>query len=253
MQRFKDRVGAVTGAGSGLGRAIALALAAEGAKLVLMDRDGAALESLLPHCPGSMVVAIDVSHAADLQQAATEALEKLGPASLLVTAAGILGPTQPAVEAAEEDWDRAFAVNVKGTWLAVKAFLPQMRQTGGGAIVTLASAAGLTGSAQLQTYSATKGAVVMLSRSLALAHGPEGIRVNCLCPGSIETPMLAATFDAAGNAEERAVRVAQFAARYPLRRFGKPEEVADAALFLLSEQASFLTGVSLPVDGGRLA
>ncbi|HWL79604.1 MAG TPA: SDR family oxidoreductase [Roseomonas sp.] len=253
MQRFEGCAGAVTGAGSGLGRAIALALAAEGARLLLMDRDAAALDSVLPHCPGAIALAVDVARAADMERAAREGLERLGPASLLVTAAGILGPTVPAVEAAEEDWDRAFAVNVKGTWLAVKAFLPQMRQRGGGAIVTLASAAGLTGSAQLQTYSATKGAIVMLSRSLALAHGPEGIRVNCLCPGSIETPMLAATFDAAGSAEERAARVAQFAARYPLQRFGKPGEVADAALFLLSAQASFLTGVSLPVDGGRLA
>ncbi|MDJ0388552.1 SDR family oxidoreductase [Roseomonas sp. E05] len=253
MQRFEGRIGAVTGAGSGLGRAIAIALAAEGARLLLVDRDAAALDSLLPLCPGAIAVAGDVARAAEMEHAAREAMQRLGPVSLLVTAAGILGPTQPAVDAAEEDWDRAFAVNVKGTWLAVKAFLPQMRQQGGGAIVTLASAAGLTGSAQLQTYSATKGAVVMLSRSLALAHGPEGIRVNCLCPGSIETPMLAATFDAAGDAAERAARVAQFQARYPLRRFGRPEEVADAALFLLSAQATFLTGVSLPVDGGRLA
>jgi NAD(P)-dependent dehydrogenase (short-subunit alcohol dehydrogenase family) len=141
-------------------------------------------------------------------------LDRLGPASFLATAAGILGPTMPAVEVEEADWDRAFAVNVKGTWLAAKAFVPQIRQAGGGAVVTIASTAGLSGSAHLQTYSATRGAVVMLSRSLALAPGPEGIRVNCLCPGSIETPMLAVTFDAAG-AEDRAKLVEQFLARYP--------------------------------------
>ncbi len=253
MERFRDQVGAITGAGSGLGRSIALALAQEGAKLILMDRDAAALESVAALCPGSITVVGDVSSAADIARAAAEGLSRLGPVRFLVTAAGILGPTVLAVEADEAEWDRVFDINVKGTWLAVKAFLPQMRQRGGGAIVTIASTAGLTGSAQLQAYSATKGAIVMLSRSLALTHGPENIRVNCVCPGSIETPMLAATFDAAGGAEERAARVAQFAARYPLRRFGKAEEVADATLFLLSEQAAFLTGVSLPVDGGRLA
>lgn len=253
MGGFQERVGAVTGAASGLGRAIALALAAAGARLLLMDRDAAALEEVAALCPGAVAVATDVSRAAEMERAAAEGSRRLGPATLLVTAAGILGPTMPAVDAPEAEWDRAFAVNVKGTWLAAKNFIPQMRQAGGGAVVTLASAAGLTGSAQLQTYSATKGAVVLLSRSLALAHGPENIRVNCLCPGSIETPMLTATFEAAGTAAEQAARVAQFQARYPLRRFGTAQEVADAALFLLSDKAAFLTGVSLPVDGGRLA
>jgi NAD(P)-dependent dehydrogenase (short-subunit alcohol dehydrogenase family) len=253
MQRFHGRTGAVTGAASGLGRSIALALASEGARLLLMDRDAAALAEVAASCPGAVAVATDVSSAAEIDAAAMEGLSRLGPASLLVTAAGILGPTAPAVDVQEADWDRVFAVNVKGTWLAIRAFMPQIRQAGGGAVVTIASTAGLAGSAQLQAYSATKGAVVMLSRSLALTHGPEGIRVNCVCPGSIETPMLAATFDAAGDAAERAARVALFQARYPLQRFGKADEVADATLFLLSEQASFLTGVALPVDGGRLA
>jgi NAD(P)-dependent dehydrogenase (short-subunit alcohol dehydrogenase family) len=140
-------------------------------------------------------------------------LDKLSPASFLATAAGILGHTMPAVEVEEADWDRAFAVNVKRTWLAAKAFVPQIRQAGRGAVVTIASTAGLSGSAHLRTYSATTCAVVMLSRSLTLAHGPEGIRVNCLCPGSIETPMLIVTFDAAGDAEDRAKLVEQFLAR----------------------------------------
>jgi NAD(P)-dependent dehydrogenase (short-subunit alcohol dehydrogenase family) len=253
MEGFQGRIGVVTGAASGLGRAIAMALAAAGARLLLIDRDEAALREVATRCTGAVAAAADVSDAARMEWAAAQGLRQLGPATMLVTAAGMLGPTMPAVDAPEADWDRVFAVNVKGTWLAAKCFVPQMRQAGGGAIVTLASAAGLTGSAQLQAYSATKGAVVMFSRSLALAHGPEGIRVNCLCPGSIETPMLAATFDAAGDASARAARVEAFQARYPLRRFGRPEEVADAALFLLSDKASFLTGVCLPVDGGRLA
>ncbi|MBO1078771.1 SDR family NAD(P)-dependent oxidoreductase [Roseomonas haemaphysalidis] len=248
--RFAGRVAAITGAASGLGRAVAEALAAEGARLLLMDRDAAGLEALAARCPDALTVVIDVSSAADMARAAAAGLDRFGPASLLVTAAGMLGPTAPAVEAEEADWDRLFDVNVKGTWLAAKCFIPQIRAAGGGAVVTLASAAGLTGSLSLPAYSASKGAVVMLSRSLALAHAPEGIRVNCVCPGSIETPMLDATFAAAADP---AARMAEFRARHPLGRFGQAREVADTVLFLLGEGAGFVTGVSLPVDGGRLA
>jgi NAD(P)-dependent dehydrogenase (short-subunit alcohol dehydrogenase family) len=251
--RFDGRVAAVTGAASGLGRAVAEALAREGARLLLMDRDAAGLRALAAGCPGSHAVTVDVSSAADMARAAAEGLERLGPASLLVTAAGMLGPTVPAVEAEEADWDRVFAVNVKGTWLTARAFIPQIRQAGGGAVVTMASTAGLAGSLALPAYSASKGAVVMFTRSLALAHAPEGIRVNCVCPGSIETPMLEATFAAAGDEAAVAARIAAFRARHPLGRFGKAGEVAETVLFLLSEGAGFVTGVALPVDGGRLA
>ncbi|MBO1075881.1 SDR family NAD(P)-dependent oxidoreductase [Roseomonas marmotae] len=251
--RFEGQVAAVTGAASGLGRAVAEALAREGAKLVLFDRDAAGLDALAAQCPQALAVAGDVSVAGDVARAAEEGLRRFGPASLLVTAAGMLGPTVPAVEAQEADWDRVFSVNVKGTWLAVRAFIPQIRQAGGGAVVTLASTAGLVGSLALPAYSASKGAVVMLTRSLALAHAPEGIRVNCVCPGSIETPMLEATFAAAGDAEARARRMDEFRARHPLGRFGHAEEVAESVLFLLGKGAGFVTGVSLPVDGGRLA
>lgn len=250
---FTGRVAVVTGAGSGIGRAVAQDLAAQGAKLLLFDRDGAALEATAAQCPGAHPVTGDVTRAEDLACAAAEGLARLGPASFLVTAAGMLGPAVPAIEAAEEDWDRLFAVNVKGTWLTARAFIPQIRLAGGGAVVTIASTAGLTGSVALPAYSASKGAVVMLSRSLALAHAPEGIRVNCVCPGSIETPMLAATFDAAGDAAARAQREAIFRARHPLGRFGTAAEVSGAVLYLLGEQSGFVTGISMPVDGGRLA
>lgn len=251
--RFAGRVAAVTGAASGLGRATALGLAREGARLLLFDRDAAGLEAVAAECPGAVVVVGDAASAADVARAAAVAEERLGPVELLATAAGILGPTRPAIEAEEADWDRVFAVNVKGTWLAARAFIPQMRKAGGGAMVAFSSTAGLAGSSALPAYSASKGAVVLLTRSLALSHAAEGIRVNCVCPGSIETPMLEATFAAAGDAAARAAREALFRARHPLGRFGRPEEVSETVLFLLSDAAGFITGVALPVDGGRLA
>lgn len=250
---YADRVAAVTGAGSGIGRAVALRLAGLGARVLLFDRDAAALKATAAECPGAVTAQGDVTSAADIQRAADQCAATLGPAAMLVTAAGMLGPAVPAEQATEEAWDRLFDVNVKGTWLATRAFLPQLRQAGGGAIVTLASTAGLAGSVALPAYSASKGAVVMFTRSLALAHAPEGIRVNCVCPGSIETPMLAATFAAAGDAAAQQARADLFRARHPLGRFGQAEEVAEAVVYLLGPGAAYVTGIAMPVDGGRLA
>ena len=249
---FSNKVAVVTGAASGLGQATAIMLSQEGARVLLFDRDASGLADTAAQCESAVTVVGDVTSADDLAQAATVAAT-LGPVSLLATAAGLLGPALPLTEVTEADWDRLFAVNVKGTWLTMRAFLPLIRQAGGGSIVAFASAAGLTGSDTMPAYSASKGAVVMLTRSLARAEAAAGIRVNCVCPGSIETPMLEATFAAAADAEQRALREAAFRARHPLGRFGKANEVAATVLFLLSGAASFITGVALPVDGGRLA
>jgi NAD(P)-dependent dehydrogenase (short-subunit alcohol dehydrogenase family) len=248
--RFAGRIGLVTGAASGLGRDAALALAAEGARLVLFDMDATGLDAVAGRCPGSVTVAGDVSRAADIDRAAA-ALDALGPATLLVTAAGLLGPTRPLAEVEEAEWDRLFAVNVKGTWLALKALLPRMEKAGGGAVVTVASGSGLVGNAIFPAYSASKGAVVLMTRSVAVSHAMQGIRANTVCPGQIETPMLRGVFEQLGD---RAAGVeAMFRARNPSGRFGEVAEVTAAVLFLLSDAASYINGAALPIDGGRLA
>ena len=240
--RFAGRVGVVTGAASGIGRATARALAAEGARLLLHDRDATGLKETAAACPGSLTIAGDVGDAASWARAGT-LLDTLGPATLLVTAAGILGPTTALTE--------VFAVNAKGTWLALRTVLPRMIEAGGGAVVTIASGAGLVGNPVFPVYSASKGAVVLMTRSVAAGHAAQGIRANAVCPGQIETPMLDGVFTALGP---RAAAVeATFRARNPMGRFGGVEEVTQAVLFLLSDAASYINGAALPIDGGRLA
>jgi len=250
--RFTGRVAVVTGAASGLGRATAQGLSREGARVLLFDRNAEGLAVTLRACPGAVAVQGDVTSAADQARLATEA-RRMGPVTLLATSAGTIGSTVPLTELAEEDWDRLFHINVKGTWLTLRAILPLLREAGGGAVVTFASAAGLTGSPALPAYSASKAAVVMMTRSLARVHAGEAIRLNCVCPGSIDTPMLEETFASATSPEARLQREAEFRARHPLGRFGEAGEVAASVLFLLSDDAAFTTGVALPVDGGRLA
>lgn len=227
-------------------------LAREGARLVLFDRDARGLEITAADCPATVTITGDATQATDIE-AAVAAAARLGPIRLLATAAGILGPARPLTDIDEAEWDNLFDVNVKGTWLALRATLPHMRAAGGGSIVCFASAAGLTGSETMPAYSASKGAVILLTRSAARSEARYGIRINCVCPGSIDTPMLEATFASAESPESRTNREAAFLARHPLGRFGQAAEVAAAVVFLLSDAASFITGAALPVDGGRLA
>ena len=243
--RFVGRTGLVTGAASGLGREVSLRLAAEGARLVLFDRDAMGLAQTQALCPGSVTVAGDVACGADMARAA----QALPGITLLVTAAGLIGPTKPLPLVEEDEWDRLFAVNVKGTWLALKHVVPGMEAVGGGAIVTIASGAGLVGNPVFPAYAASKGAVVLMTRSLVTGHTAAGIRANIVCPGPIETPMLRASF----VGEDSVAREEYTRARNPMGRFGLPGEVAAAVLFLLSDEASYINGVALPVDGGRLA
>ncbi len=251
--RFTNRVAAVTGAAGALGRTAAQSLAREGAKLVLFDRDREGLAITAALCPGAATVVGDAASSFDVARAASAAKEAVGPVELLVVAAGILGPSKAIIDVDEADWDMVFAVNVKGAYLAAKHFIPQMREIGKGSVVLFSSTAGLQGSPVLSAYSATKGAVTLLTKSLALNHAAENIRVNCVCPGTIDSPIHRQAVAAAGDAAAQAAREAFQKSKHPMNRFGQPQEVADAVLYLLSDAASFTTGVALPVDGGRLA
>lgn len=254
---FTGKSAAITGAASGIGRAIALALAAEGlARAVLIDRDAAGLDQLTEELRASGVqvlpLALDISDGDAMASAHAEANAfTAGRLDMIFAAAGILGPAVPVVECSEADWDSLQRINVRGTWLTLRHLLPLMRPAGG-AIVTLASGAGMVGSADLGPYGVSKAAVIGLTRALAVQHAAEGIRVNCLCPGPIETPMLEQNLALEGAAALDARR-ARFMGRIPMGRFGRAEEVAQAALFLAGARSAYTTGAILPIDGGRLA
>jgi NAD(P)-dependent dehydrogenase (short-subunit alcohol dehydrogenase family) len=258
-QRLAGKIAVITGAGSGLGRAVAQKFVGEeAAGLVLIDRDKEGLAATrgaisAPTSCDIHVCALDVTDSAALADAARKTETAFGGADVLVCAAGIIGPFGKIVDCAESDWIKVFNVNVHGTFLTVKHFIPLLRKRGRGSIVNFSSTAGLVGDPLLGPYSASKGAVTLMTRSLARNHAAENIRVNCVCPGSIDTPMLQSVFEDLTDPAARASREQEFKAFHPLGRFGRPEEVAEAVLYLTSEASSFVTGISLPVDGGSIA
>ena len=258
MARFAGKIAAITGAASGLGREVALRMASEGApSLLVIDRDSQGLEDVAKAARANdakvVVRALDVTDTRAMAAAAQAAEAAFGGIDILVSAAGILGAVVPVVDCPEQEWERVFAVNVRGTYLAARYFIPLIRKRGKGAVVNFASTAGILGSSILGAYSASKGAVVLMTRSMALSHAAENIRVNCICPGSIDTPMLRATFTSAGDPAAQRAREEAYRLKHPMLRFGQPHEVAAAVLFLASDEASYITGAALPVDGGRLA
>lgn len=242
MGRLEGLRALVTGAASGIGAATAARLRQEGARVAGLDLDGGRLEA----------VALDSRHVADvgsweeLAPAVDAAADALGGLDAVVACAGIAA-RGTAVDTRPDDWDRVFSVNVRGVYLTAKATIPHLRQAGGGAIVNVASQLGLVAAENAAAYCASKGAVVQLTRAMALDHGGEGIRVNCVCPGPTDTPLLEPYFGAAVDpvAERLAYERAQVHGRLVT-----PEEIADAIAYLVSPGAGSTMGAALVVDGG---
>lgn len=251
--KLAGRVAAVTGAGSGIGRVIAELFAAEGARVAAIDQDGeavAVVARLIGVAGGTARAFVaDVADEAAAQRVAAAIVADWGAVDVLVTCAAIsVGGTVTATPA--ESWDRVFQVNVRGTYLWIKAVLPHMQARRRGSIITVGSQLAVAGGRGNASYIASKGAVISLTRTVALDHAADGIRANVLIPGAIETPMLARSF--ARQTDPEAARE-RSRARHPMGRFGTPGEVALGALYLASDDSSFTTGSLLVIDGGWLA
>jgi NAD(P)-dependent dehydrogenase (short-subunit alcohol dehydrogenase family) len=240
QDRFTGRRALVTGAGSGIGAAVARALHAEGAQVLLADAAADRVEAVAGELGGgARWVALDVRDE-DAVRAATQDVD------VLANIAGI-GSTTSAPETTLEVWEDVFAVNARGTFLCCKHAIPGMAERGGGAIVNMASVAALVGLRNRAAYCASKGAVVALTRALAVDHVGDGIRVNAVCPGTVDSPWVRRLVEDAGESLD------MLRARQPMGRLGRPEEIAEAVLYLASDAAGFVTGSAFVIDGGLTA
>ncbi len=253
MTRLKGKVALVTGGGSGIGRAIALAFGREGAKVAVLGRRenllvGVVKELTQLGAEGAAIVC-DVTQSEDARSAVREVEREFGSVNVLVNNAGILSVST--VESiSEDDWDRLIDTNLKGPFLMSRAVLPALRRAGGGAIVNIGSVLGLIGMKDRAAYCSSKGGVTLLTKAMALDHAHENIRVNCICPAIVETELVKGLFDETEKGRDaRDARIRTL----PLGRFGQPKDVAELAAFLASDESSWITGAAIPVDGGLSA
>jgi 3-oxoacyl-[acyl-carrier protein] reductase len=245
--RLADKVAIVTGAASGFGRGIAERFASEGATVVIADLDGEAAERVADAIGGAALgVRVDVSDGDAVATLVEGTAARFGRIDVVVNNAGTTHRNRPMLEVDEATYDRIFAVNVKAIYHMAQAVLPVFRAGGGGVMINTASTAGLRPRPGLVWYNASKGAVISLTKAMAVELAPEQIRVNCLCPVAGDTPMLG-LFMGEDTPELRA----KFVASIPIGRLSQPADMANAALWLASDEASFITGVALEVDGGR--
>jgi NAD(P)-dependent dehydrogenase (short-subunit alcohol dehydrogenase family) len=250
---LRGKAALVTGGASGIGRATASLFAAEGAAVAVFDRDeegGRDVVRAVTQGGGrAHLIAGDVTRDADCRRSVDETLRAFGRLDILFNNAGIIRRAA-ITDTSEEDWDRTMAVNVKSIFLLSRCAIPAMEKAGGGVIINTASNWGLVGGPRAAAYCASKGAVVLLTKAMAIDHGPRNIRVNCICPGDTDTPMLR------GEAGQLGQPVESFlsqSADCPLGRVAQPDDIARAALYLASDASSFMTGAPLIVDGGFVA
>lgn len=253
ISRLAGKRALITGGASGIGRATALLFSREGAAVSVVDLDeegGRSVTRMIEEEGGRAIfVRADVTRASECRDAVERTVSSLGGLDILFNNAGIIRRAT-VVELAEEEWDQVMAVNVKSMFLFSRYAIPLMAQAGGGVIINTSSGWGLVGGPRAAAYCASKGAVVLLTKAMAIDHGPQNIRVNCLCPGDTDTPMLE---DEARQLGQPMQLFLEEAADRPLRRIGTPEDIAQAALYLASDASSYVTGTALVVDGGGLA
>ncbi|MCX6774918.1 MAG: SDR family oxidoreductase [DPANN group archaeon] len=250
--RLEGKVAIITGASSGIGKATALLFGREGAKVIVnyshsVDEANEVVDSILKSGGEAIAIKADVSKEHEVKAMMEETIKKYGKIDILYNNAGV-ELQKPITITSEEEWNKVLDINLKGMFHCSKHIISYMKE--GGVIVNTASVAGLFGSVNLSAYCASKGGVIALTKALALEYAPNKIRVNCICPGAIDTPMLRRFIDASPDpkATEK-----QFTSMHPLGRLGQPEDIARAALFLASDSSSFITGHSLVVDGGFTA
>lgn len=248
MKRLKDKVAIVSGAGSGIGREIALLFAGEEAIVSVADyvteKGEETVRQIRQGGGEAIFIKADVSQASDAERMVKQTVEKYGRLDILCNNAGILGDVAPVGEASEENWDRVIAVNLKSVFLCSRYAVREMVKRGGGVIISSSSTMGLVGLPGNTAYSASKGAIIQFTKTMALEYASSNIRVNCICAGWIDTPMNEIL-------DEPVIR--WIVRETPVGRLGKAEEVAQAALYLASDESSFVTGTALVVDGGWLA
>ncbi len=249
--RLRDKVAVVTGAKSGIGFATALRFCAEGAKVIAADlRDARQeIDSIAVNGGHAVFVQTDVSSESAAYELIGQTVAKYGRIDVLVNNAGI-ELAKKVTDTTEEEWDRLMGVNLKGVFLCSKAAVIEMRQTGGGVIVNIASELGLVGGSEIAAYCASKGGVIQLTKAMAIDHAADNIRINCVCPGPINTPLLDRII--AGSAEPKKEK--QITEKKTLmKRLGEPAEIANVILFLASDESSYMTGSSVVADGGLTA